>query len=118
DTVRGKLRDGGGNLPRIPADRYGLRLEQRLTSHMDAQLEGYRVRRQGDTAAYETDTAAYTMLMAGLSYHGYSQNGMNYLLYARANNLLDEKARQHTSFIKDEVLLPGRNLTVGMRLSF
>ena len=118
DTVRGKLRDGGGNLPRIPADRYGLRLEQRLTSHLDAQLEGYRVRRQGDTAAYETDTGAYTMLMAGLSYHGYSQNGLNYLLYARANNLLDEKARQHTSFIKDEVLLPGRNLTVGMRLSF
>ena len=118
DTVRGKLRDGGGNLPRIPADRYGLRLEQRLTSHLDAQLEGYRVRRQGDTAAYETDTGAYTMLMAGLSYHGYSQSGMNYLLYARANNLLDEKARQHTSFIKDEVLLPGRNLTVGMRLSF
>ena len=118
DTVRGKLRDGGGNLPRIPADRYGLRLEQQLTSHLDAQMEGYRVRRQGDTAAYETDTGAYTMLMAGLSYHGYSQSGMNYLLYARANNLLDEKARQHTSFIKDEVLLPGRNLTVGMRLSF
>lgn len=118
DAVRGKLRDGGGDLPRIPADRYGLRLEQRLTSHLDAQVEGYRVRRQSDTAAHETATGAYTMLMAGVSYHGYSQRGMNYLLYARADNLLDDKARQHSSFIKDEVLLPGRNLTVGMRVSF
>ncbi|WP_373288197.1 TonB-dependent receptor [Halopseudomonas pertucinogena] len=118
DTVRGKLRDGGGNLPRIPADRYGLRLEQQLTGQLDAQLEGYRVRRQSDTAAYETDTGAYTMLMAGLSYQGFSQSGVHYLLYARADNLLDDKARQHTSFIKDEVLLPGRNLTVGVRLGF
>jgi outer membrane receptor protein involved in Fe transport len=31
---------------------------------------------------------------------------------------LDEKAREHTSFIKDEVLLPGRNLTIGARLVF
>lgn len=117
DTVRGKLCDGG-NLPRIPADRYGLRLEQRLTSHLDAQLEGYRVRRQADTAEYETDTDAYSMLMAGLSYQHHSQSGMNYLVYARANNLLNDKARQHTSHIKDEVLLPGRNLTLGMRASF
>ena len=118
DTVRGKLQDGGGNLPRIPADRYGLRLEQQLTNHLDAQFEGYRVRRQSDTAAYETDTGAYTMLMAGLSYQGFSQSGMHYLLYARADNLLNDKARQHTSFIKDEVLLPGRNLTLGVRLGF
>ena len=118
DTVRGKLRDGGGDLPRIPADRYGLRLEQRLTRHVDAQVEGYRVRRQNDTAAYESATKAYSMLSAGLSYHGHSQSGMNYLLYARANNLLDDKARQHTSYIKDDVLLPGCNLTVGMRMSF
>lgn len=118
DTVRGKLRDGGGDLPRIPADRYGVRLEQRLTSHVDAELEGYRVRRQSDIADHESETGAYTMLTAGLSYQGYSQSGMNYLLYARANNLLDDKARQHTSFIKDDVLLPGRNLTLGMRFSF
>ncbi|MEJ6654621.1 MAG: TonB-dependent receptor, partial [Pseudomonas sp.] len=97
---------------------YGVRLEQRLTSHVDVELEGYRVRRQSDIADHESETGAYTMLTAGLSYQGYSQSGMNYLLYARANNLLDDKARQHTSFIKDDVLLPGRNLTLGMRFSF
>lgn len=118
DTVRGKLRDGGGDLPRIPSDRYGLRLEQRLTNHVDAEVEGYRVRRQSDSAAHESETDAYTMLAVGMSYHAHSQNGMNYLLFARLNNLLDDKARQHTSFIKEDVLLPGRNLTLGMRVSF
>lgn len=118
DSVRGKLRDGGGDLPRIPADRYGVRLDQRLTNRLSGELESYRVRRQSDTAAYETDTGGYTMLNAGLSYRGQGFGSMDYLLYARANNLLDNKARQHTSWIKDEVLLPGRNLTLGVRLSF
>ena len=118
DSVRGKLRNGGGDLPRIPADRYGVRLEQRLSSQLTGELESYRVRRQGNTAVHETDTGGYSMLNAGLSYRGHSQVGVDYLLYARANNLLNDKARQHTSYIKDEVLLPGRNLTVGMRFSF
>jgi iron complex outermembrane receptor protein len=117
DHVRGKLRDGGGDLPRIPADRLGVRLDQRITSALDGQLELYRVQRQDELADYETETGGYNMLGAGLSYSG-SLNQADYLLYLKANNLLDEKARQHTSFIKDDVLLPGRNLTVGMRLAF
>lgn len=118
DSVRGRLRDGGGDLPRIPADRYGLRLEQRLSSHLTGNLESYRVRRQDNAAEYETETGGYSMLAAGLSYHAQSAAGLDYLVYARADNLLNDEVRQHSSFIKDEVLLPGRNLTVGLRLSF
>lgn len=116
DSVRGRLRDGG-DLPRIPADRYGLRLEQRLTSQLTGEVESYRVRRQDNTAVHETDTGGYSMLNAGLSYRGHTANA-EYLLYARINNLLDDEARQHTSHIKNEVLLPGRNLTLGTRFSF
>ncbi|MFA5676970.1 MAG: TonB-dependent receptor [Pseudomonas sp.] len=118
DSVRGKLRDGGGDLPRIPADRYGVRLEQRLSHHLTGELESYRVRRQGNTAEFETDTGGYSMVNAGLNYRGHVASGTEYMLYARANNLTNDKARQHTSYIKDEVLLPGRNLTLGVRLSF
>ena len=57
------------------------------------------------------------MLSAGMSYNGFIDQ-THYLVYLKANNLLDEKAREHTSFIKDEVLLPGRNLTLGVRLAF
>lgn len=117
DHVRGKLRDGGGDLPRIPADRLGVRLDQSFTPALNGQLEFYRVQRQDDLADYETETGGYNMLGAGLSYAG-SLKQSNYLIYLKGNNLLDEKARQHTSFIKDDVLLPGRNLTVGVRLAF
>ncbi|TBU99845.1 TonB-dependent receptor [Stutzerimonas kirkiae] len=117
DHVRGKLRDGGGDLPRIPADRLGVRLEQRFSPAIDGQLEFYRVQRQDSIASYESETAGYNMLGAGLSYSG-SLSQTDYTLYLKGNNLLDEKARNHTSLIKDEVLLPGRNLMVGVRLAF
>lgn len=117
DLVRGKLK-GDGNLPRIPANRLGVRLDQRLGGGLSGQVEAYRVKGQSRVADDETATAGYNMLGAGLSYRGQATEDLGYLLYARANNLLDEKARQHTSFIKDEVLLPGRNLTVGVKFDF
>ncbi len=117
DHVRGKLRDGGGDLPRIPADRLGVRLEQAFTPALGGQVEFYRVQRQDDSADYESNTSGYNMLGAGLSYRG-NLGHTGYTVYVRGDNLLDSKAREHTSFIKDEVLLPGRNLTLGMRLSF
>lgn len=117
DHVRGKLRDGGGDLPRIPADRLGVRLDQRFTTALNGQLEFYRVQRQDELADYESETGGYNMLGASLGYSGLL-NQTEYLLYLKANNLLDVKAREHSSFIKDDVLLPGRNLTVGVRLAF
>ena len=35
-----------------------------------------------------------------------------------ANNILDEVARNHTSFVKNEVPLPGRNVGVRLKLNF
>lgn len=117
DHVRGTLRDGGGDLPRIPAGRLGVRLDQSFTTALNGQLEFYRVQRQDELAEHETETGGHNMLGAGLSYAG-SLKQSDYLIYLKGNNLLDEKARQHTSFIKDEVLLPGRNLTLGLRVAF
>lgn len=116
DSVRGRLKDGG-DLPRIPADRVGVRLDQRLTGAVSAQLEASQVMRQDNIADYETETGDYTLLGAGLNWRG-QLGESDLLVYLRGNNLLNEKARQHSSFIKDEVLLPGRNLTVGARLVF
>ena len=38
--------------------------------------------------------------------------------FLRATNLSDREARPHTSFLKDLAPLPGRSVTVGVRLSF
>ena len=40
------------------------------------------------------------------------------MLFLRATNLLDEDVRLHSSPLKDEVPLPGRSLSVGLRYSF
>ncbi|MGF6690001.1 iron complex outermembrane receptor protein [Metapseudomonas resinovorans] len=116
DHVRGKLRDGG-DLPRIPADRLGVRLDQRLAPSLAGQLEFYRVQRQDEVAAYESETGGYNMLGASLTYDGRLQN-TDYQVYLKGSNLLDSVGRNHSSFIKDEVVLPGRNLTLGLRLVF
>ncbi|MGQ7815135.1 TonB-dependent receptor [Metapseudomonas furukawaii] len=117
DHVRGRLRSGGGDLPRIPADRLGVRLDQRLTPALAGQLEFYRVQRQDEVADHETETSGYNMLGASLTYSGRLQQA-DYQLYLKGSNLLDAEGRNHSSFIKDEVLLPGRNLTLGVRVAF
>lgn len=116
DRVRGELKDGGA-LPRIPAGRLGVRLEQSFGASVEGQLEFYRMQRQDDIADFETETAGYNRLGASLGYHG-TLSQADYQLYLKADNLLDAKAREHSSLIKDEVLLAGRNLTLGARLTF
>jgi iron complex outermembrane receptor protein len=38
--------------------------------------------------------------------------------FARANNLLNEEIRHHSSFIKNKAPRPGRNFTLGARVEF
>ena len=40
---------------------------------------------------------------------------LSFLLFA--NNLLDEIARNHSSTVKNEVPLPGKNLGIGVRVT-
>lgn len=117
DQVRGKLLDGGGDLPRIPAGRLGVRFDHAFASRLDGQLEFYRVDHQHRLADFETETSGYSMLGASLTHHGTLRH-VDYQVYLKGDNLLDEKARDHSSFIKDDVVQPGRNLTLGVRMTF
>ncbi|SFB25966.1 TonB-dependent receptor [Azotobacter beijerinckii] len=117
DQVRGKLLDGGGDLPRIPAGRLGVRFDHAFASGLDGQLEFYRVDHQHRLADFETKTSGYSMLGASLTHHGTLRHA-DYQVYLKGDNLLDEKARDHSSFIKDDVVQPGRNLTLGVRMTF
>jgi iron complex outermembrane receptor protein len=57
------------------------------------------------------------MLNASVSKTFYSGNS-GIKLFLRGENLLDEDARQHTSFTKDRVVLPGIGATLGVSLEF
>jgi iron complex outermembrane receptor protein len=116
DYVRARLRDGGGNLPRIPAGRIGARLDGEWQG-WHGMVEAYRVATQDDVAAFETPTSGYNMLNLGMHCNTRIA-GLPAMLYARLNNVTDQLAFGHTSFIKAAAPLPGRNLAAGLRLAF
>ena len=115
DLVRAEF-DDGGYLPRIPASRYGAGLKYR-SDRLRAGIRAWRVSEQARVAANETPTEAYSMINANVSFRFFfSKSYLDVML--RGSNLTDEDARLHTSFSKDEVPLPGRNINLVMRLGF
>lgn len=118
DYVRAKLEAGDGDrdLPRIPAHRVGLRLDAKWNAWR-AEAEVYRVGRQDDVAEFERETPGYNMVNVGLSYNG-RYNTTPWQVYVKGNNLGNQLAYAHTSFIKNAAPLEGRNLSVGVRVSF
>lgn len=118
DYVRARFDNAGGdrNLPRIPAARLGARLDANW-GQLHGQVEAYRVMKQDKVADYESVTPGYNMLNLGTHYTT-RIGGMPAQLYARINNVTNELAYSHTSFIKAAAPLSGRNVTAGVRLSF
>ncbi|MEH3086080.1 MAG: TonB-dependent receptor [Xylophilus ampelinus] len=116
DYVQARLADGGGNLPRIPARRLGLRMDA-AWQRWSGEAEVYRVAAQDRLAAFETRTPGYNMVNLTL---GYSTRlgGLDTTFYARGTNLTDQLALNHSSFIKNAAPLMGRSLTVGARVAF
>jgi iron complex outermembrane recepter protein len=116
DAVRGRLRDGG-NLPRISPQRLGLGVDWRHPTNLRGGLDGFRVLRQDRVAAFETSTPGYHLLGARVSY-GFDFGGMGMEAFLRAENLTNEVARVHTSYLKEYAPLPGRNFIFGLRGRF
>jgi iron complex outermembrane receptor protein len=116
DFVRAELRETGDRLPRIPPRRFRLGIHYR-GDRMDGLVEATRVEEQDRVAAFETATEGYTLLNANLSYRLFTSRAI-YDLLLRGTNLTDEEARNHVSFLKDRVPLPGRDLSLSLRLTF
>ncbi len=115
DAVRGQLADGDP-LPQIPPLRLGAEL-QAHAGPWSAELSVWQHLRQDRVAPYETDTAGYTLLGASLSRRWQLDHG-SLLGFVNASNLGDAVARRHSSPLKDVAPLPGRSVTVGLRLEF
>ena len=125
DYVHAEDRDSGESLPRITPLRVGAGLGY-TNENFSAKVEGTRVNHQYRTAQFETATPGYTFLNANASYR-FNLNGTNRggalppvtaELFVRGTNLLDETGRNHQSFLKDVLPLPGRGVVAGLRLTF
>ncbi|PLR25633.1 TonB-dependent receptor [Caulobacter zeae] len=116
DYVRAKLKDGGGDLPRIPAGRLGLRGDAK-SGAWSGNVEYVRVFEQDRVAAFESQTPGYDMINATLAYD-LPMGPVIGQVFLRGTNLLDEKALNHASFVSTSAPLRGRNVVMGLRALF
>jgi iron complex outermembrane receptor protein len=117
DWVHASNEGSGDYLPRIPPLRLGSRLGW-TCGNWDSGVELRYAFEQNNTGPEESATGDYLGLNLDVNYRVDLGNSMAAVLFARAENLLDEEIRHHTSFIKDEAALPARNLTIGARFEF
>lgn len=116
DYVRAKFGQGG-NVPRIPPFRFGGGLffeGERLRT----DIGFLRTASQDDVAEGETPTDGYTMINASATYRLIAQGKGGLDMTLAASNLTDAVGRNHVSFTKDYVLLPGRNFRLMLRYSY
>jgi iron complex outermembrane receptor protein len=117
DYVHAKDRDNDTNLPRIPPFRLRTGVNYFNEDLFRARFEVQQVFAQRETADFETSTDGYTMVNAYLSKD--IPIGDHVLeVFLRGSNLLNEKARNHVSFIKDVAPLPGASALLGVRIRF
>jgi iron complex outermembrane receptor protein len=116
DTVRATNTSDNTPLPRTTPVRYGATVDWR-GGPWSIGAEWRHVENQDRTAPGETATSGYDLVNLGVS-RRFNLDRSHAELFVRVRNLLDENARVHASFLKDIAPLPGRNLTLGLRLTF
>jgi iron complex outermembrane receptor protein len=119
DYITAKLShidDENTNLPRIPSMRFGAELHWEQ-DNWHAELGATHYSKQSKIAEFETQTDGYTIVAASFNYY-VSLDNTDLTFYLKGNNLTNELARVHTSFLKDDAPLPARSFVLGAKVSF
>jgi iron complex outermembrane receptor protein len=116
DYVRAEASATGDNLPRIPPLGFGGGVHYH-GEHYHGMVEVRHRDGQDDLAPNETPTASNTVINASFSYR-FLVGDRIFDALLRGRNLTDEEVRNHTSYVKDSVPLPGRDVTLSLRLHF
>lgn len=116
DYVRTREESTGRSLPRIPPMRHQAALVYDW-ENLQSRIETQYVARQERTAENEQPTSGYYLLNAMISYR-LKSGPTQWDVFVRGNNLTNQEARMHTSFLKEVAPLPGRSITAGIRMSF
>lgn len=116
DFVNAETQSDNTDLPRIPPIRYRAGAVWEYNA-LRLGTEIMFVDGQDNLAPQELPTDAYELWSAYAAYR-FVTGDTAWDLLLRGSNLTDSEARMHTSFLKDVVPLPGRNVTVSVRMSF
>ena len=114
DSVSGDFTDGH-HIPRMTPERNLYKVNY-VEDGLTFTLILKDVSAQNNTAENETASGGFQMLNLNLSKTIETSPGSELVLSVFGKNLLDEPARNHSSFVKDEVPMSGRNL--GLRVSY
>ena len=116
DVVNAKFADGH-NVPRINPSRnvYSLSYEQEGLVY---KLNLKDVAKQNDFGEGESATDAYQMLDTRVTKTFNLKGNSNLKVTLFGKNLRNEVARNHASFVKNEVPLPGRNYGIKFNLTY
>ena len=116
DSVTGEFKTGN-KIPRMVPSRNIYSISY-FESDIEIELDLKDVEKQEDVGVNETSTGGYKMLDLRLrktiNFNVTTELNISFF----ATNLLDEIARNHTSFVKDDVPLPGTNYGVNFNLIF
>ena len=116
DSVSGNF-DDGSNVPRMVPERNMFKLKY-TGEDFSAAFMLKDVEEQTSIAVGETATEGFQMLDINVSKTLELASGSSVQFAVFGKNLLDEAARNHSSFVKNEVPLPGRNIGVKLNLIF
>ena len=116
DSVKGEFKTGN-KIPRMVPSRNIYSMSY-FESDIEIELDLKDVEKQEDVGVNETSTGGYKMLdfrlRKTINFNVTTELNISFF----ATNLLDEIARNHTSFVKDDVPLPGTNYGVNFNLIF
>lgn len=115
DIVRAKF-TGGSTVPRIPAKSATLGLDFQ-SSAFDAEANIRFVGDQKSLASGEIPTDSYTTLDLNLAWRPYGEED-DLTIRLQGQNLTNEERRQHTSFLKDLLPMPGRAIKLSLAYGF
>ena len=116
DSVSGEFSDGT-YIPRMMPARNIFSINyKRNTLEFDMSLKD--VEKQDEFSSKETMTKAYQMLDMRLTQKLVTDSGRVVQASIFGKNMLDEVARNHTSWVKNEVPLPGKNVGINFRVTF
>ena len=116
DFVRGQLSNDDDS-PQQPPLRYGFQVDHAL-GDWNSFLRLTRAEKQENPGPNEAGSPDYVLLNLGTHYHVDNLYGADVMVYAKGNNLLDERILNSTSFLRNFAPEAGRGAEVGVRINF
>ena len=116
DFTRGQF-ISGGDVPRMPPLRFGFELDH-SKGEWDTNLRLTRGETQTHAGDFDTPTAGYLLLSLGTQYQLLNLHEADVMLFAKANNLLNENIRNSTSYLRNFAPEPGRGAEIGIRVTY